>query len=171
MRNHFVYPRHRKKRLGRYCFSDVLRWRMALRIHNLPSEPLKMQLWWCRWSYVSWSRKINRSHFLDSGHSKKRFGRSCGSDVISRRMALRTHTSSSGRLKKRFWWIRWNDVSRCRKDMPKNFLASCASKKRLGLSRLNEGLSRPMALRTHNLSSESLKMRLWWCRWSFFSRV
>jgi hypothetical protein len=40
-------------------------------------------------------------------------------------------------------------------------------KKRLGRSCLNDVLCRPMALRTHNLPSESLKIQLckirWWC--------
>jgi hypothetical protein len=54
--------------------------RMALTTNILPSELLKMQLMWCRWSNLSWCRKAIRSHFLHSVQSKKRIGRSRGSD-------------------------------------------------------------------------------------------
>jgi hypothetical protein len=35
--------------------------------------------------------KGNATNFLHPGHRKKRLGRSCGSDVLNRRMALKTH--------------------------------------------------------------------------------
>jgi hypothetical protein len=41
LQNHFLPPRHRKKRLGRIRFSDVSSTRMALNTHNIPSERVK----------------------------------------------------------------------------------------------------------------------------------
>jgi hypothetical protein len=40
---------------------------MALRTHNMPSARLKMRLWWCRWSDVSWYQEAIRIHFLHLG--------------------------------------------------------------------------------------------------------
>jgi hypothetical protein len=84
---------------SRLC--DFLSRRMALRTHYLPSDRLKMRLWWCLWSDVSWCRNGIRTHFLHSGNGKKQFCRSRGSDVLNRQMALRTHNLPSGSLKKR----------------------------------------------------------------------
>jgi hypothetical protein len=83
-----------------------------------------------------------------------RFGRSCLSGDLSRRMALRTHNLPSGGLKKFLSWSRWSYVWRCRKAMRTHFLHSGHRKKRLGRSCLSDVLSRRMALRTHNLPSE-----------------
>jgi hypothetical protein len=58
---------------------------------------------------------------------------------------------------KRLWWSRCNDVSSCPRAM------------RLWWSRLSDVWSKRMALRTHNLPPERLKMQLWWCRWSGIS--
>jgi hypothetical protein len=41
MRNNFLHPGHRRKRLGPSRLSDVLIRGMALRTHNLPSGRLK----------------------------------------------------------------------------------------------------------------------------------
>jgi hypothetical protein len=98
-----------------------------------------------------------RTHFWHPEHWKKRLGRSCLSDVLSRRLALRTHNLSSRRLKKRLCWRRRSDDSRCRKAMRIHFLHPEHRKKRLGRSRLSDDLSGRMALRTHNLPFESLR--------------
>jgi hypothetical protein len=121
MWTHFLHPGHRKKRLERSRLSDVLSRRMALRIHNMPSENLKKRLWWSRWSGFK-VPKAMRTHFLHSVHRYKRLGRSCLSDVLSRRMTLEIHNLPSERLKKGLWWSWWSDVSRCRKAMRTHFL-------------------------------------------------
>jgi hypothetical protein len=62
---------------------------MDMITHKLPSERLKTRLWWSRWSHVSKCPKATWTPFLHTGHRKKRLGRCCSSDVLSRRMALR----------------------------------------------------------------------------------
>jgi hypothetical protein len=42
------------------------------------------------------------NHFLHPGNLKKRLGRICLIDVLSRRLALRTHNLTSGHLKNEF---------------------------------------------------------------------
>jgi hypothetical protein len=85
MLTHFLHPGHRRKRLGRCRLSDDLIRLMVLWTHNLPSERLKMRLRWYPWSDASLCRKVIPTHFVHSGHSKKRFGRS---DVLSRPLEL-----------------------------------------------------------------------------------
>jgi hypothetical protein len=104
-RNNFLHPVQRKKRLGWSSLSDDLCMRMALRNHIWRSEHLKMLLCWSRLIVVSWSRKTISKFFLHSGHSKRRFGRSRGSDVLSGdvswcRKPMRTHFLHPGHLKK-----------------------------------------------------------------------
>jgi hypothetical protein len=70
MRTHFLHAGNPKKRLGCFRLNDVLSRRMALRNHYLPSEYLKKQFWWCRWSDVSWCHKNIKKHLLNSGHWK-----------------------------------------------------------------------------------------------------
>jgi hypothetical protein len=79
-------------------------------------------------------------------------------------VALRTHNLPCGLLKKRFWFRRRSVVSRCWKAMWNVFLHHVHRKKRHLRDRLNDVLSRRMALRTHNLTSDRLKKRLWWSR-------
>jgi hypothetical protein len=83
---------------------------MALTTHILPSERVTIQLCWLRWKDISWSRKAIWKHFLNSGHWKKLFGRSRGSDVLDRLKAQRPIICP-------LWWIRWSDVSRLRKAL------------------------------------------------------
>jgi hypothetical protein len=101
MRNHFLHPGHLKSGWDEIAFDDLNR-RMALRNNILPFERLKMRLRWCRWSDISWFLKAIPTHFVHSGHSKKRLGRSPGSDVLSRRIALRSNNVPSWRLKNYF---------------------------------------------------------------------
>jgi hypothetical protein len=125
--------------------------RMVLRTHNLLSESLKMRLWWFRWSNVSWCRKAIWTHLQYSWHSINQFGRNCGSDVLSRRMAFRIQNHPSGRLKKLPWWSRWSDVLRCRKTMRTHFLHPGHGKKRLGRCCLSGVLIGQMVWRNHNV--------------------
>jgi hypothetical protein len=104
IRTHFLRPAHRKKRLGRSRLSNFLSRRMALRTLNLSCRCLKKRIWWSRWSDVSRCQKDMQNNFLHPVNLKKRLGRSCLSDVLSRRMALRTHNLSSGSFKKLLWW-------------------------------------------------------------------
>jgi hypothetical protein len=103
-----------------------------------------------------------RTHFLHRGHRKKRLGRSRLNDDLSRLKALRTHNLPPGRLKCDFGEdeAMFQVVER----LATSFSASWASKKRHGLGRLRDVLSRRMVLRTHNLLSKRLKKRLWFSR-------
>jgi hypothetical protein len=122
----------------------------GLRYHNRGSERLKMLLCWRLWINFSWCRKAIWTRFLRSGHSKTRFGRSRGSEILSRRMTLRIDNLPSGRLKKRFW-ISWlSDASLCRKGIRRKFLHHKHWEIWLGWSRLSYVSSMRMAQRTHN---------------------
>jgi hypothetical protein len=165
IRTHFLHPEHGKKRLGWIRLSDILCRRMALRTNNLPSERLKMRLRCCRWRDVSCCLKAIRTHFLNLGHSKKRLERIRGSDIWSKWMVLRTDNLSSGHFKERLWLSRWSYDSMCQKAIRAHILHTDHRIKRLGWIRLC-WLNRRMDLRTNNLPSESLKMRLRCCRWS-----
>jgi hypothetical protein len=154
IRIYFLHLKHLKKTT---C-------RMALGSHNPLTEHLKIRLWWCRLSDVSWCGKGIPTHFQHCWHSKKRFGLSRGSDVWSSRMALRTHKLPSWHLRTRLWWSGGIVFSRCRKALWTHFVHSEHWKK-LGWSRLCDVLCTRMASRTHNLSSERLKIRLCWFRW------
>jgi hypothetical protein len=137
---------------------------MALRTLNLLSGRIKNRLWWSRWCAVSRSRKAMRTHLLPPGHQKKLLGRSRWSKWLS----LRIHNLPSGRIKKRLWWIRWSDVSRSRKAIRTHFLHPEFRLKRLGRSRINNFLSRRMALRNDNLPYGRLITLL--SRWSDVSK-
>jgi hypothetical protein len=76
-----------------------------------------MRLWCSRWSDVWRCPKAMRKNFLFPGHPKKRIGRSRGSDVLIRQMALRFHYLHSGRLKMQLRWFRWSGISRCPKTV------------------------------------------------------
>jgi hypothetical protein len=121
-------PEDRKNRLRWNRLRDVLIRRMALKTHNLPSERLKMWLWWWRWSDVSWCRKAIQTHFSHFGHSKKQFVRSHRDDVLSRRMDVRTHNQPTARLKKRMLksMKRYIKVSKGHRN---SFSAFCESRK------------------------------------------
>jgi hypothetical protein len=122
IRSYFLHPIPQKDILERNCLSDVLWKRLFLRTHNLPSERVKNQLCWLRWSNISRCRKAIWTHFLNSGHWKKRFWRSRGSNVSNRQMAQRPHNLTFGRLNKRLWWSSWSDVSKRRKALQNHFL-------------------------------------------------
>jgi hypothetical protein len=168
--NYFLYLGHRKKQLGWNLLRDVLSRPKALTTLNLPSEGVKNQLCWLRWSDVPWCLKAVRTHFLYHGYWKKRFGRRRGCDVLSRPMAQRPQNLSSGSLKKQLWWSTWNDVSRLRKALRTHFLHPGHQKIRLWRSCLSDVLCRRMVIRTHNLPSGRLIKRLWWSRWRDVSR-
>jgi hypothetical protein len=152
MRTHFLHPGYRKKRLGTTRLRNGFSRRMALRTHNLPSELLKLQLWWGRWSVFTMT-KGHTNAFLHSGHSRMGFWRSRGSDVLSTRMASEVIIC----LQKRLGWKRWSNVSMCRKAMRFYFLHPVHRKKRQAWSRLSNILSTWMALKNDKLPSERLK--------------
>jgi hypothetical protein len=112
---------------------------------------------------------MKRCFMKSKGHSKpfstfwefkKRFGRSCESDVLSRRMALWSDNLPSGRLKKRIWW---SDVCRCRFSMRTHFVLPGHREKRLGRSRLSDVISMRNGLTTHYMSSGRLNTRFCRC--------
>jgi hypothetical protein len=156
IRTYILHAEHRKERFLRRFLSNVWSRRMKLIIQNLPSESLKKGLWWIRWGVVSRCRNQPQSNFRHTWHWKKRLGRCCLRDVLSRQMDLRTYNLPSGRLKKRIWRSRWSVVSKCPKTMWTHFLHHGHQKKRLGRSRLSDVLSIRMGMWTHNLPSERL---------------
>jgi hypothetical protein len=97
---------------------------------------------WSRLSDVSWCRKAIRTHFIHSGHSKKRFGRFRRSDILSIRMGLANHSKPSGRINKRRCLILFSYVSICRKAILTHFLYPGYLKKRLWQARLSDVLTR-----------------------------
>jgi hypothetical protein len=115
-------------------------------------------------------RKALRSHFLRHEQRKKRLGWSLSRYILSRWTALRIHNLPFGRKKKWLFSSRWSEVSRCRNAIRSHFLQPEHQIKRLGLSRLSDFLSMWITLRTHNLSCERLKMRVWWFRFNDVSR-
>jgi hypothetical protein len=132
MWTHYLHSVHRKKRLGRN-FLCVLRRRVFLRTHNLPSGRLEKRLWCSWWSVVSSCRNAIGNHFLHPRYRKKRLGRSSLISVLNRRMVLRTHYLLYGRLKKLLWWSRWSDVLRCRRAMRTSFCILGILKSDLGI--------------------------------------
>jgi hypothetical protein len=128
----FVCNDNSKKNVKSHChlLQDVLRWlqaqessscsvtaepsgQISRNTHTLSSERLKMRRWWCRWRQCFMMSKGHSNAFSTFWALKKRFVRSRGSKVLSRRMGLRTHNLPYGCLKKRLW-SRSSDVSRCR---------------------------------------------------------
>jgi hypothetical protein len=95
---------------------------------------------------------------------KKRLGLSLLRDALSWRMVLITQNLPSPRLKKRFCWCPWSDVLRAPKAIRTNFLHSGFLEN--GRRSSSYVSSRQMAMRTNNLLSVRLNMRLWWSRWS-----
>jgi hypothetical protein len=156
---HFVHSEHRKKRLVWSRLCDVLSTRMVNCLLNV----LKIYFGG-QWNNVSLCRKAIWKNFLSYGHWKKRFGLSCGSDVLSKRMALRTHNLPSWRLKKRLVKTRKRRL-KVSKGQTNIFFHSEYRKKRLSWCGLSDVWSTQMGLKTHNLPFERLKIRLWWCRW------
>jgi hypothetical protein len=124
IRRYFLHSVHSKKRFRKSRESDVLSRQMAERTHNLPSERVKNQLCWLRWSDISWFRKDIWKHFLNSGHWKKRFEGSRGSDVLIRRMAKRPHKLPSRSLKNDFGEV----DEEMFQDIANSFSASWSSK-------------------------------------------
>jgi hypothetical protein len=106
-----------------------------------------------------------RTLFLYPGYQIKRLGRSRLRVVLNRRMALRTQNLPSGRLKRRFWRsMKWSfKVSIV---MENHFQHYENRKKWLFRCRLSDVISSRMVLRNYNLTSERIKKRLWWSRWS-----
>jgi hypothetical protein len=131
---------------------------MALRTLNLPSGRSKKRLWWSRWIVVSKSWKAMRTHFLLTGHRKKRLGRCSLSDFFKLVYGPENSICSLDFLQ--------NNVSMCRQAKRSYFPHPEHQKNRLRWSLWIDDLSWRMVLRTHNLPSERLKMRLLWCWWS-----
>jgi hypothetical protein len=104
----------------------------------------------------SWCRKFLRFHFVHPAHRWKLLGRSCLSDVLSRRMVLRTHKMSSGRLKKGLWWS-MKRYFRVSVGNVKSFSASWSSINLLGRSRLSYVLSGRMDLRSRRSNVSSFR--------------
>jgi hypothetical protein len=168
MRTHFLHPGHRKKRLARSRLSDVLSRRMALRTHNLTSSSLKNRLCWRRWSNVSWWRKAIRTHFQHPKHRKKRLVWCRLSDVLNRRMGCRSIICLLNVLKCDLGDI--DEATFCDVETPFESIFYILGIQKSYLYEVVEvGLSRRIALRTHNLPSGRLKKRLWWSRWSVVS--
>jgi hypothetical protein len=140
----------------RWCLSR----REIMRTHNLPTGNFKKRLCWSRWSDVSRYRKSLRTHFLPPGHRKKRLGRSHLSDVLIGQRSWKLLICLLNISKNEFFE---NDEAcfKVSKGHAKSLSESCASKKRLGRSRLSHDLSKRMGLRTHNMHNGSLKKRLW----------
>jgi hypothetical protein len=107
-----------------------------------------MRVWWSRWRDVSKCRKVMRIHFMHSGHLK----------IILNEVAEVLIQVSKWNWKLLiFLW-------RCRNDMRTHFLHSGHLKKPLWRIRGSDVLIRGMALKTHYLLSECLKMRICWFR-------
>jgi hypothetical protein len=84
---------------------------------------------------------------------------------LNRRMAQRTRYLPSGRLRNTLL----KSMKQCfnvSKGHMNTFSASCASKNRLGWSRLSDVLYRRMTMKPDIVPSERLKIWLMWCRWS-----
>jgi hypothetical protein len=111
----------------------------------------------------------NENSFSATWLSIKLLGRSCSCVVLSRRMALESYNLPFRLLKGRLCWRRWRNDSWCRRAMQFHYLHPGHRKKRLVRSSLSDILSRRMVLRSHNLPSERLKMRLCWFGWSIVS--
>jgi hypothetical protein len=159
MRNHFLHPQFRKKRLGQCRLIVVWSNRLALRTHIL-SWRLKNRLWWSRWSDVSRCRKAIRTLSCIQGIEKSDLNR-VACNVLIRRMGLRTNNLPSERRKMRLRWCRWSDILWCWKAIRKHFLYFPRSKS--VLCEVAEVLLYwRMALKTYNLSFDRLKKRLCW---------
>jgi hypothetical protein len=113
--------------------------------------------------------KVSKGHVkscLASWNSKKELWWISLSDVLSRRMALRTHNLTSDVLINDIGEVDEAIFQAVQNTFEFIFCTLGFEKNRLLRSRLCDVLIRRMALRTHNLISEHLKIRLWWCRWS-----
>jgi hypothetical protein len=109
-------------------------------------------------------RKAIRTHFLHTGHLKKRFDRSSGEEV-SRRMALWTHNLTLDVLKNVFG--EFDEVTFRGVERPYELIfAYWASKKATWLKPLSDVLCKRMTLRSHNLPSGRLKKQLCLSGWS-----
>jgi hypothetical protein len=168
MRTHFLYPVVRKKRLGQFRLIDVWISRMALKTHNWPSGSLIKRL----------LNSMKRCFNVSKGHTN--------SFPASRASKKATLIESLV-----FFYIgEWAwELIICLLNVVKCDLGEVAEAIFYDVERPFEPIfyilhiqkamctksrkwcfKQRMALRTHNLSSRSLKNRRWWSRWRDVSR-
>jgi hypothetical protein len=108
-RPHLLHSEVSIKRFVWRSLSDVLSSGMAQRTQCLPSECLKMQLWWWGWSDVSWFREAIWTHFLQSWLTKKNLKEEA-QVMFEVGVWPWEHNLHPECLKMRLWWCRWSDV-------------------------------------------------------------
>jgi hypothetical protein len=103
-----------KKRLWWNRLCDVKSSLMTMVTLKLPSERLKIRLWWCRWSDVSWCRKAIRTHFLLSGDSKNTVSTNKQRVVQNFAQCCRDNSCGETLSRQQHSWCEWdNDRHTC----------------------------------------------------------
>jgi hypothetical protein len=149
MRTRFLPLGHRKGDMIEVAEVMILCRRMAQRTHYLPSGHLEMQVWWGRWSNVSWSERpcelifcILGIQISDLGEFVElmfQVGEWPWEIIISLLDVLKCDC-----------WRQLRDISSCRKVMRTHFLHTGHPKKCLWRSCGSDVSSRRRALRTQS---------------------